>query len=73
MPESFTLRDLARHFGQPTFRVDYAIRQHGPEPVLRAGTTRVWAKGQLKLVEQSLRRTAVRSTVEERRIAEVGR
>jgi len=62
MSTVYTIGDLRRHFNQPTHVLDYAIERFGPAPASRVGSARVWTDGQLAEIQESLKRTAERST-----------
>ena len=65
MTKLLTVGDLHRIVGEPIHRIVFAIGRFGPEPAAQVGATRVWTPDQVPAVQESLRRTAERSTVKD--------
>ena len=53
-----TLSQIAAITGEPQHRVRYAVERHGPAPVDRIGTTRLWRRDDLPAIREALARTA---------------
>jgi len=62
-----TISDLRRITGLPSHVINHALERYGPEPSGRIGIARVWQRDHLTKIQESLRRTAERSTREDRR------
>jgi hypothetical protein len=62
-----TIADIRHVTGLPAHIVNHALDRHGPAPTGRVGIARVWARSQLNDILESLRKTAAKSTLPERR------
>ena len=64
-----TIADLRRITGEAAHILNHAIDRYGPDPAGRIGNARVWLREDLPRIQESLRRTAQRSTLPERKEA----
>jgi hypothetical protein len=70
MSEFLTISDLCRLVGEPSHIVNHALQRFGPAPRGRIGIARVWLHEDLVALRESLHRTAERSSIPSRRLAE---
>jgi hypothetical protein len=73
MGELLTISDLRRLTGEPQHIINHALLRYGPEPAGRIGIARVWQRGDLPRIRESLDKTAVHSTRRDRRQTAGGR
>lgn len=67
-----SISDLRAITGEPAHVINHALDRYGPEPTGRVGITRVWPREALDQIKESLRKTAQRSTLADRREAVTG-
>jgi hypothetical protein len=65
--DRISFADLRRITGLPPYVINHALNVHGPAPVDRVGICRLWGREQLPQIEESLRKTAAKSTLPQRR------
>lgn len=72
MDNLISISDVRKITGEPAHRIAYALDRYGPEPAGRVGITRVWSREALPEIQESLRKTAEKSTLADRREAVTG-